>query len=114
MALLLSSCYGIYTIDHESGILMVEYPEFSEGEGLLRGAKRIARFLFGTEDKWREVYPMVPELPMFMLAGKLTARPSSLARAITERERTSMRKSEGCIFRGAAQRAVSDQERKPQ
>jgi hypothetical protein len=37
---------------------------------------------------------MVPELPIFMLAGKLTARPSSLARAITKRERESMRKSE--------------------
>jgi len=73
---------------------MPEYPEFSEGEGLLRGAKRIAQFLFGTKDKWREVYPMVPELPIFMLAGKLTARPSSLARAITERERASARKSE--------------------
>jgi hypothetical protein len=69
---------------------MPEYPEFSEGEGLLRGAKRISQFLYGTEDQWRSVYPMVGELPIFMLAGKLTARPSSLARAITERERASM------------------------
>jgi hypothetical protein len=73
---------------------MPDYPEFSEGEGLLQGAKRIAQFLFGTQDKWREVYPMVPELPIFMLAGKLTARPSSLARAVTEREREGIRKTE--------------------
>jgi hypothetical protein len=33
---------------------------------------------------------MAGELPIFRLAGKLTARPSSLARAITERERASM------------------------
>jgi hypothetical protein len=39
---------------------MPEHPEFSEGEGLLRGAKRIAQFLFGTKDKWREVYPWFP------------------------------------------------------
>ncbi len=71
---------------------MPEYFEFCEGEGLLRGARRIARFIFGTEDEWRAIYPMAraSELPIFMLAGKLTARPSSLARAITERERASM------------------------
>jgi hypothetical protein len=86
--------YGIIAIQRKEAVPMPEHPEFSEGEGLLRGAKRIAQFLFGTKDKWREVYPMVPELPIFMLAGKLTARPSSLARAITKRERESMRKAE--------------------
>jgi hypothetical protein len=73
---------------------MPEYPEFSQGEGLLRGAKQLSEFIFGTQDRWREVYPMVPELPIFTLAGKLTARPSSLARAITDCERASMSKSE--------------------
>ena len=70
---------------------MPENPEFCEGEGLLRGARRISQFLFGTEDEWRSVYPMVGELPIFRLAGKLTARPSSLARAITEREAASVK-----------------------
>jgi hypothetical protein len=74
---------------------MSEYPEFSAGEGLLRGAKRISQFLFGTEAEWRSIYPMVDELPIFMLAGKLTARPSSLARAITERERACMATHQG-------------------
>ena len=69
---------------------MLENPEFYEGEGLLRGARRISQFLFGTEDEWRSVYPLARELPIFRLAGKLTARPSSLARAITERERASV------------------------
>jgi hypothetical protein len=58
-----------------------------DGERLLRGARRISQFLFGTEDEWRSVYPLVGELPIFRLAGKLTARPSSLTKAISERER---------------------------
>jgi hypothetical protein len=69
---------------------MPEYPEFSEGEGLLRGAPAIAQFIFGTEERAKEVYPLARDLPIFRLAGKLTARPSSLARAITEHERASV------------------------
>jgi hypothetical protein len=65
---------------------MPENPEFCEGEGLLRGARRISQYLFGTEDEWRTVYSLARDLPIFRLAGKLTARPSSLARAISERE----------------------------
>lgn len=66
---------------------MPEIQEFHEGEGLLRGARRISQFLFGTEDEWRSVYSLARDLPIFRLAGKLTARPASLARAITEKER---------------------------
>jgi hypothetical protein len=66
---------------------MREYPEFSEGEGLLRGAPAIAQFIFGTVERAKEIYPLARELPIFRLAGKLTARPTSLARAITEHER---------------------------
>jgi hypothetical protein len=67
---------------------------------LLRGARRIARFIFGTEDKWKEIYPLARDLPIFRLAGKLTARPNSLSRAITERERASMADREPQHFTG--------------
>jgi hypothetical protein len=70
-----------------------DLPPFREGEGLLRGARRISLFLFGTEEEWRAVYPLVGELPIFRLAGRLTARPSSLARAISKRERESIRRA---------------------
>jgi hypothetical protein len=69
---------------------MPDHPDFSAGEGLLRGARNIAKFIFGeepTEQQTRSVYSMVPDLPIFHLAGMLAARPSSLARAITDRER---------------------------
>ena len=74
---------------------MAEYPEFRGGEGLLRGARQISQFLFGTEDEWRSVYSIVGDLPIFPLAGRLTARPSSLAREITERERAAMAVHDG-------------------
>jgi hypothetical protein len=64
-----------------------DLPPFREGEGLLRGARRISMFLFGNEDEWRAVYSLAGDLPIFRLAGRLTARPSSLARAISKRER---------------------------
>jgi hypothetical protein len=68
---------------------MPEHPEFSEGEGLLRGARRIARYIYGrepTREETRSVYSMVRDLPIFHLAGMLAARPNSLARAISARE----------------------------
>ena len=68
--------------------LMSETREFCEGEGLLRGARRISQFIFGTENQWRAIYSMAGDLPIFRIAGSLVARPQSLARAITERERT--------------------------
>ena len=74
---------------------MAEPPEFSAGEGLLRGARSIAHFVFGNEDEWRKVYAIAEsgELPIFRLGGRLAARPSSLARAITERERAAMKET---------------------
>jgi hypothetical protein len=62
--------------------------EFQEGE-LLRGARAIAKFLFRNEGRHREIYPLAEtgELPIFTLNGRLTARTSSLARAIIDQER---------------------------
>lgn len=69
---------------------MPDFPEFCEGEGLLRGARRISQFIFGTEEEWRSVDSLAHDLPIFRLAGKWAARPSSLTKAISERERASM------------------------
>jgi hypothetical protein len=72
-------------------VSMSEPREFCEGEGLLRGARRISRFIFGTEEEWRAVYSMARDLPIFRIAGTITARPQSLARAITEHEQARCR-----------------------
>jgi hypothetical protein len=66
----------------------IDFGEFREGE-LLRGAKAIAAYLFKDESRHREIYPLAEtgELPIFILNGRLTARTTSLARAIIEEER---------------------------
>ena len=43
---------------------MPDFPEFCEGEGLLRGARRISQFIFGTEEEWRSVDSLAHQLPI--------------------------------------------------
>jgi hypothetical protein len=58
---------------------------------LMRGARELAVFIFGDEDRHRSVYAMVGELPIFMLGGRLSAYTKSLERAIAEKEAAATR-----------------------
>ena len=58
---------------------------------LLVGAEAIAEYLYGDPGQRRRVYYLAEkhELPIFTLGGKLTARPTTLTRAIEDRESAS-------------------------
>jgi len=45
--------------------------ETSEHLDLLIGARAISRFLFGTEEKAKAVYPLRQQLGLFFLGGKI-------------------------------------------
>ena len=55
--------------------------------GALRfGGRAISMFLFGTEEKWRGIYPLREELGLFYLGGKIAARREKLRRRIEAKE----------------------------
>ena len=65
----------------------------TEGDGLdlLVGDAPIARFVFGSEGKRRKVPKLKEEgWPIFEIAGKNAARPSSLRDEVVKRERASV------------------------
>jgi hypothetical protein len=53
---------------------------------LLRGARELAGYIFGSEDQHRSVYNLAGELPLFMMGGRLCGYTESLERAIAEKE----------------------------
>lgn len=63
-------------------------PESSLAEDLLRGADKIAEFIFGeTSSALRQrVYRLRDEAPLFPLGRELCARKSTLLKWIAERE----------------------------
>lgn len=54
--------------------------------GVLRGARRLADFIFGDEDEFKKVYPLKAELGLFLLNGRLCGRPKHITARIAERE----------------------------
>jgi hypothetical protein len=57
-----------------------------EGLGLIRGAKKLAEFIFDDEDEWKKVYPLKDELGLFRLNGMICGRPETIISRIAERE----------------------------
>jgi hypothetical protein len=53
---------------------------------LLRGARELAGYIFGSEDQHRSVYNLAGELPLFMMGGRLCGYAGSIERAIAEKE----------------------------
>jgi hypothetical protein len=60
--------------------------ETSEHLDLLIGARAISRFLFGTEEKAKAVYPLRQQLGLFFLGGKIAARRDKLRQRIEAKE----------------------------
>jgi hypothetical protein len=67
---------------------------------LLRGARELAGYIFGSEDHHRAVYAMARELPIFMMGGRLCGYTRSLERAIAEKEAAG---APPCVLRPAAE-----------
>ena len=53
---------------------------------LLRGARALAGYIFGSEDRFRSVYGLAGELPLFLMGGRLCGYTGSIERAIAEKE----------------------------
>ena len=53
---------------------------------LLVGGRAISLFLFGTEERWRTIYPLRDELGLFYLGGKVAARRDKLRERIEAME----------------------------
>jgi len=62
---------------------------------LLRGARAIAGFMYGDEDKTRQIYHLAEtsRFPCFKLGGVLCARRSTIVQWIETQEQRSMRAS---------------------
>jgi hypothetical protein len=58
---------------------------------LIRGARALARFVFGDERQWRAIYPLQEELGLIKVRGQLAGRPTTMERQIARRERASRR-----------------------
>jgi len=56
------------------------------GLGLIRGAKKLAEFIFDDEDEWKKIYPLKGELGLFRLNGMICGRPETIKARIAERE----------------------------
>lgn len=52
---------------------------------LLRGARAIASHVYGSEEHWRSIYNVVPELPIFLLSGLLCAYDTELDAAMANK-----------------------------
>ena len=56
------------------------------GLGLIRGAKRLADFIFDDEGEWKKIYPLKDELGLFRLNGLICGRAETIISRIAERE----------------------------
>ena len=45
---------------------------------VLIGARAISQYLFGTEEKWKQIYPLRRQLGLFRLGGKIAGRPKTI------------------------------------
>ena len=54
---------------------------------LLRGAKEIARFIYGSETEWRSIATLQRELPIFRLGGRVVAYRDALDSAMKAKEK---------------------------
>lgn len=53
---------------------------------LLRGAKLIAKHVFGSDDAWRSIATLESELPIFRLGGRLAAYADALDEAMRAKQ----------------------------
>jgi hypothetical protein len=61
------------------------------GLGLLKGAKKIAGYVFDDEDEYRKVYGLREALGLFWLNGMLCGLPATIDARIAEHERLGAR-----------------------
>jgi hypothetical protein len=59
------------------------------GLGLIRGAKKLADFIFEDEGEWKKVYSLKDELGLFRMNGMICGRRETIISRIAERERAS-------------------------
>jgi hypothetical protein len=60
--------------------------ESEGGLGLIRGAKKLAGFIFDDEEEWKKVYPLKDDLGLFRLNGMICGRPETIVSRIAELE----------------------------
>jgi hypothetical protein len=53
---------------------------------IIRGARRIAAYVFGDEEQFRSIYPIADELGLFWLGGMLAANTLLLDQRLREKE----------------------------
>jgi hypothetical protein len=54
--------------------------------GLLRGAKKIADYVFDDETQFKSIYALKEQLGLFMLNGQVCGRPETIDARIAARE----------------------------
>jgi hypothetical protein len=54
---------------------------------VIRGARKLADYIFGDEDEFKSVYGLRAALGLFYLNGRLCGRPEHIDERIAERER---------------------------
>jgi hypothetical protein len=58
-----------------------------KGLGLLKGARKIAGYVFDDEDEYRKIYALREALGLFWLNGRLCGLPTTIDARIAEQER---------------------------
>jgi hypothetical protein len=56
---------------------------------ILFGARRLARYIFRDETKFRKVYPLKDQLGLFYMCGQICGRPETIDQRIAAREAAS-------------------------
>jgi hypothetical protein len=54
--------------------------------GLIRGARKLARFVFDDEAQFKKIYGLKQELGLFRLNGQICGRPETITARIAARE----------------------------
>jgi hypothetical protein len=53
---------------------------------LLRGARELAAHVLGDENQWRAIYGLAPELPVFMMGGRIAGYERALDEAMAAKQ----------------------------
>jgi len=59
----------------------------TKGPGLLRGARRIARYVFDDENEYRKIYGLREALGLFPLNGMLCGLPATIDERLAQYQR---------------------------
>jgi hypothetical protein len=77
---------GEFAISTEVPAMVQAEMKAKEGLGLIRGAKKLAGFIFDDEEEWKKVYPLKDDLGLFRLNGMICGRPETIVSRIAELE----------------------------